>query len=207
CAKEIPRDTHPATTESTSYFFAVDLRLVPNVPVELDSISSGHRVSLFASDVSILRPTEECQRRYCTGITFAKPKAEETLKGVRLVGFDTDKYAAGQLEHWVVSNLKKIIPDSVQNWWSESRAALSRAETEQLGSDDISEAVEMAGWGVEEAERRNKAEASLGTQLALAYAIHKSFIFLRVPLTAAVTPKVVKVLRSWGWQIGKRRSK
>lgn len=90
----------------------------------------------------------------------------------------------------------------------------------------------MAGWGVEEAERRNKAEASkfthfsardsltmgrdslptdfatgLGTQLALAYAIHKSFIFLRVPLTAAVTPKVVKVLRSWGWQIGKRRSK
>lgn len=47
----------------------------------------------------------------------------------------------------------------------------------------------------------------LATQLALAYAIHKSFIFLRVPLTAAVTPKVVKVLRSWGWQIGKRRTK
>jgi hypothetical protein len=47
----------------------------------------------------------------------------------------------------------------------------------------------------------------LATQLALAYAIHKSFIFLRVPLTAAVTPKVVKVLRSWGWQIGKRRPK
>ncbi|KAH7009214.1 uncharacterized protein B0I36DRAFT_257951, partial [Microdochium trichocladiopsis] len=46
----------------------------------------------------------------------------------------------------------------------------------------------------------------LGTQLALAYAIHKSFIFLRVPLTAAVTPKVVKKLRSWGWNIGKRRS-
>ncbi|KAK2045511.1 peptide alpha-N-acetyltransferase Nat2 [Colletotrichum somersetense] len=122
---------------------------------------------------------------------------------VRIVGTDR----IGQLEHWVVSNIKKIIPDSVQNWWSEYRAALSQAETKQLGSDDISEAVEMAGWGVEEAERRNKAEASLGTQLALAYAIHKSFIFLRVPLTAAVTPKVVKVLRSWGWQIGKRRSK
>ncbi|GKT60349.1 peptide alpha-N-acetyltransferase [Colletotrichum tofieldiae] len=133
---------------------------------------------------------------------------------VRIVGTDR----IGQLEHWVVSNVKKVIPDSVQNWWSEYRAALSKAETEQLGSDDISEAVDMAGWGVEEAERRNKAEASqdssrtdfvagLGTQLALAYAIHKSFIFLRVPLTAAVTPKVVKVLRSWGWQIGKRRSK
>lgn len=47
----------------------------------------------------------------------------------------------------------------------------------------------------------------LATQLALAYAIHKSFIFIRVPLTAALTPKVVKVLRGWGWNIGKRTSK
>ena len=46
--------------------------------------------------------------------------------------------------------------------------------------------------------------AGLGTQLALAYAIHKSFIFIRVPLTAAILPKVVKVLRSWGWNIGKK---
>lgn len=45
------------------------------------------------------------------------------------------------------------------------------------------------------------------TQLALAYALHKSFIFLRVPLTAAVTPKVVKTLRSWGWNIGKMPKK
>jgi N-terminal acetyltransferase 2 len=48
---------------------------------------------------------------------------------------------------------------------------------------------------------------ALWTQLALAYAIHKSFIFIRVPLTAAVTPKVVKVLRGWGWNIGKRTPK
>jgi len=47
----------------------------------------------------------------------------------------------------------------------------------------------------------------LATQLALAYAIHKSFIFIRVPLTAAVTPKVVKILRGWGWDIGKRTTK
>ncbi|KAL3305443.1 peptide alpha-n-acetyltransferase nat2 [Colletotrichum asianum] len=122
---------------------------------------------------------------------------------VRVVGTDR----IGQLEHWVTSHIKQIIPESVKTWWHEYRAALTKAETAQLGSNDVSEAVEMAGWGVEEAQERNRAEASLGTQLALAYAIHKSFIFLRVPLTAAVTPKVVKVLRSWGWQIGKRRSK
>lgn len=45
--------------------------------------------------------------------------------------------------------------------------------------------------------------AGIWTQLALAYAIHKSFIFLRVPLTAAVTPKIVKTLRGWGWNIGR----
>lgn len=47
----------------------------------------------------------------------------------------------------------------------------------------------------------------LATQLALAYAIHKSFIFVRVPLTAAILPKVVRVLRGWGWEIGKRRAR
>lgn len=49
------------------------------------------------------------------------------------------------------------------------------------------------------------ADSSSGiwTQLALAYAIHKSFIFVRVPLTVAMTPKIVKTLRGWGWNIGK----
>ncbi|MCJ1229126.1 hypothetical protein MMC12_005791 [Toensbergia leucococca] len=64
------------------------------------------------------------------------------------------------------------------------------------------------GHGIREAEEENRSEnASIWTQLALAYAIHKSFIFIRVPVTAAVTPKVVKVLRGWGWDIGKRKPK
>ncbi len=49
--------------------------------------------------------------------------------------------------------------------------------------------------------------AGFWTKLALAYAIHKSFIFIRVPITAAITPKVVKTLRSWGWNIGKMPTK
>ncbi|KAI1130083.1 hypothetical protein F5Y10DRAFT_236615 [Nemania abortiva] len=119
---------------------------------------------------------------------------------VRVVGTER----IGDLEHWLVSNVTKLIPESVRNRWNEYREALKEAKREQSGHE---EQVEVAGWGVEEAEKRNNTEASLGTQLALAYAIHKSFIFLRVPLTAAVTPKVVKVLRSWGWNIGKRRAK
>ncbi|KAI0141663.1 hypothetical protein GGR57DRAFT_400258 [Xylariaceae sp. FL1272] len=122
---------------------------------------------------------------------------------VRVVGTDR----IGELEHWIVSHATQLIPHSVRDRWNEYRQALKKSEREHLGNDEISEHVEMAGWGVAEAEERHNAKASLGTQLALAYAIHKSFIFLRVPLTAAVTPKVVKVLRSWGWNIGKRRTK
>ncbi|KAI0521760.1 hypothetical protein F5B22DRAFT_593954 [Xylaria bambusicola] len=119
---------------------------------------------------------------------------------VRVVGTER----IGEIEHWVVSHVSMAIPESIRNRWHEYRLALKEAKQEQ--SQGGAE-VEVAGWGVAEAEQRNKSEASLGTQLALAYAIHKSFIFLRVPLTAAVTPKVVKVLRSWGWDIGKRRAK
>ena len=78
------------------------------------------------------------------------------------------------------------------------------------GSDDATTREGHLGWSgeVAEAEKTNAgAEASIWTQLVLAYAIHKSFIFIRVPLTAAITPKVVKTLRSWGWNIGKRRPK
>ncbi|KAK2755263.1 peptide alpha-n-acetyltransferase [Colletotrichum kahawae] len=78
---------------------------------------------------------------------------------VRVVGTDR----IGQLEHWVTSHIKQIIPESVKTWWHEYRAALTKAETEQLGSNDVSEAVEMAGWGVEEAQERNRAEANRKT--------------------------------------------
>ncbi len=62
----------------------------------------------------------------------------------------------------------------------------------------------VADHGYREAKQAaDRSNASLWTQLVLAYAIHKSFIFIRVPLTAAVTPKVVKTLRGWGWNIGK----
>ncbi|KAL2018005.1 hypothetical protein VTK56DRAFT_1385 [Thermocarpiscus australiensis] len=120
---------------------------------------------------------------------------------VRTVG--TEKIA--HLEHVVVSNVQKIIPERVQTFWRDYRQALREARRERTGETGE---LEIIGHGVEEAEKRSKQEgASLATQLALAYAIHKSFIFVRVPLAAAITPKVVKVLRSWGWEIGKRKAK
>ncbi|KAH8170529.1 peptide alpha-N-acetyltransferase [Sarocladium implicatum] len=108
----------------------------------------------------------------------------------------------GRIEHWIMT---KVIPESVRKTWNEYMAYFKTAEVKETGDDgQVSDAVEKVGWGVEEAQERHREEASLGTQLALAYAVHKSFIFVRVPLTAAVTPKIVKILRGWGWQIGKK---
>ncbi|KAM3079325.1 DUF1279 superfamily [Clarireedia jacksonii] len=122
---------------------------------------------------------------------------------VRYLGTDR----IGEWEHLIVENAKRVIPEPVKNTWHDWRFSMKRAEKDIHGSEKINDGVEMAGWGVEEAEEANKKDASLATQLALAYAIHKSFMFVRVPLTAAITPKVVRTLRSWGWDIGKRTTK
>lgn len=39
-------------------------------------------------------------------------------------------------------------------------------------------------------------------EFAIAYGIHKSLIIIRLPITAAITPGVVNVLRRWGFRIG-----
>ncbi|RGP65360.1 hypothetical protein FLONG3_9256 [Fusarium longipes] len=119
---------------------------------------------------------------------------------VRMVGAEK----IGEVEHRVMSTIKQMIPDSVREAWHTYWQSFRKAEARALGDDDISDKMEMATWGVEKAQERNRVDAT--TQLALAYAIHKSFIFIRVPLTAAVTPKAVKVLRSWGWNIGKKKA-
>lgn len=46
-------------------------------------------------------------------------------------------------------------------------------------------------------------KASLWTEAVIAYGIHKAlFIFIRVPITVAVTPAIVKGLVKRGWKIG-----
>ncbi|KAH7326038.1 hypothetical protein B0I35DRAFT_124609 [Stachybotrys elegans] len=116
--------------------------------------------------------------------------------------------AIGRVEHYIVSSITSVIPESVRhatsNFFSTIWNAVRAREKQEIGNDNATGTVEMATWSVEEAQKHNDEGPSLATQLALAYAIHKSLIFFRVPLAAAVTPKVVKKLRSWGWNIGKK---
>ena len=50
-------------------------------------------------------------------------------------------------------------------------------------------------------------ETGIWTQLLLAYGLHKSLMIFRIPLTVAVTPKIVKVLRSYGFNLGNKTRK
>lgn len=62
-----------------------------------------------------------------------------------------------------MSSISQFIPESVKKFWTEYRAAFKSAEKEQLDSNEISEHVERAGWGVETAEQRHAEQASKST--------------------------------------------
>ncbi|KAF2005006.1 hypothetical protein P154DRAFT_571746 [Amniculicola lignicola CBS 123094] len=106
---------------------------------------------------------------------------------------------------------------AMEAFWNAVRIVFpDLAKQQKTPAADVSDVAQATGrdgdlgWSgeVEAAETANKgAEASIWTQLALAYAIHKSFIFIRIPLTAAILPKVVKTLRKWGYDIGKKKPK
>lgn len=122
---------------------------------------------------------------------------------VRMLGTER----IGRYEHVVIEAFWKVVQVPFPNLGRHNEAQEAHIG-EGVGEATAREG--QLGWSgeVEKADAKNKgSEATIWTQLALAYAIHKSFIFIRVPLTAAVTPKVVKTLRGWGWDIGKRKPK
>lgn len=67
----------------------------------------------------------------------------------------------GKVEHYVVSNVKAMVPESVRQKGTEYWMWLKGVETKQTGDDDITDKLEMVGWGVEEAQERNNEDASM----------------------------------------------
>jgi hypothetical protein len=127
---------------------------------------------------------------------------------VRLLGVER----IGYWEHVAVEFLKdrfKGVWPRFQAGEGESDGQGQLAQAEERNQEEASEFGSVFCYRFESRSMTdwNFLTVGIWTQLALAYAIHKSFIFIRVPLTAAVTPKVVKTLRGWGWNIGKRKPK
>ncbi|KNG47920.1 peptide alpha-n-acetyltransferase nat2 [Stemphylium lycopersici] len=116
---------------------------------------------------------------------------------VRLLGTDRIGHYEEVLKNALWSVVRMVLPNA------------GKKPVEEGADEDIAEATAREGYV--EAGRvvghNGGADASIWTQLGLAYLVHKSLIFFRVPLTAAVLPKVVKTLRSWGYNIGKKTTK
>ncbi|KAF1946167.1 hypothetical protein EJ02DRAFT_418931 [Clathrospora elynae] len=115
---------------------------------------------------------------------------------VRLLGTDRIGHYEDAVKHAFWSVIRLVLPDAGKK----SAEAIAAELDEATAREGYLEAGRAAG-------HNGGADASIWTQLGLAYLVHKSLIFFRVPLTAAVLPKVVKTLRSWGYNIGKKRPK
>ncbi|CDK26913.1 unnamed protein product [Kuraishia capsulata CBS 1993] len=71
--------------------------------------------------------------------------------------------------------------------------------------DVVKEWIGLGKKTEEEKAEASKKSPSLLTEFAVAYGIHKSLIFIRLPLTAAITPSIVNKLRALGFNIGKTK--
>jgi hypothetical protein len=116
---------------------------------------------------------------------------------VRLLGTDRIGHYEEVVKNALWSVVRLVIPDA-------GKTPVDPGAEETTIEATVREGYVEAGKAV---GHNGGSNASIWSQLGLAYLVHKSLIFFRVPLTAAVLPKVVKTLRSWGYNIGKRRPK
>lgn len=71
-----------------------------------------------------------------------------------------NSHLTGEWEHAIVSTVKRFIPESFKHTWHDWRMSMKKTEYDIEGSNQVSEHVDMAGWGVEEADKANKMDAS-----------------------------------------------
>ncbi|KAL1797238.1 hypothetical protein ACET3X_003844 [Alternaria dauci] len=116
---------------------------------------------------------------------------------VRWLGTDRIGHYEQVLKNALWSVVRIVVPDAGKQ---PAEAGIEETTAEATAREGYVEAGRSVG-------HNGGSNASIWSQLGLAYLVHKSLIFVRVPLTAAVLPKVVKTLRSWGYNIGKRKPK
>ncbi|KAK4575283.1 DUF1279 super [Recurvomyces mirabilis] len=155
---------------------------------------------------------KELFRRYgwaATGVYLSLSALDFPFCFLAVRWLGTERIAAA--EEWVVDSfwtgMEKVAPGSREGYgrW---RAGLSAQWAQFRGLDKVKvpaeEPVENAAEVAEDVAHHHG--ASIWTQLVLAYALHKSLLVFRVPLTISITPGIVKYLRKRGWNIGKPKA-
>jgi hypothetical protein len=112
-------------------------------------------------------------------------------------------HALGKEQIEVYENkAKQIFGYGVSDEELQQRQAIDKVHEEvERASDPVSVAEAQAAQGQASVWLYLRLQFSW-TEFAIAYGIHKSLIFVRLPVTAAITPGIVKVLRRWGFKIG-----
>ena len=67
-------------------------------------------------------------------------------------------FSSAEIEHIVVSNVKRIIPEQVKTLWHEYRHVAN--DKVEIGDIKVEESAEAAGWGVQEADARKAQEGA-----------------------------------------------
>jgi len=111
--------------------------------------------------------------------------------------FGTERIA--EVEHAILSHVwvaaEKVVPGM-----RERREEKEAQETSDQAAEDL---LDLEHGSPSATHISKHEEASIWTQLLIAYGVHKSLFFLRIPLTLAVLPRVVKTLRGWGFKVGR----
>ncbi len=59
-----------------------------------------------------------------------------------------------------MSTVSQFIPESIRQKWRDYWQSVKKTEADTLGNGDVSETVEMMGWGVEKAQENHDEAAS-----------------------------------------------
>lgn len=115
--------------------------------------------------------------------------------GISLIDFGVAFAAVHALGTDRIGSYEDALFRTIKDWTGYKKKTVNQVQqaTEDVVQDTASQAQEASGTG----------KASLWTEVVIAYGIHKAlFIFIRIPVTVAITPAIVKGLVKRGWKIG-----
>lgn len=129
---------------------------------------------------------------------------------ISLVDFGLCFAAVHQLGADRIGEYETALLDTIENWTGYHKET---TEVENVMNDEVLSSTSssssspqgtMVNTGGGPVHKRKA--ASLWTEAAIAYGLHKAvLIFVRVPVTVAITPPIVKALAKRGWKIGPKR--
>lgn len=144
-------------------------------------------------DSSLSGKLKELSRKYGRAAIFV-------YLGISLIDFGIAFAAVHALGTERIGALEDKLFRLIKDWTGYKKTTVNQVQqaSEGVVEDTASQAQAATGSG----------KASLWTEVVIAYGIHKAlFIFIRIPITVAITPSIVKSLHRRGWNIGPATAK